>query len=102
VGQLAAGLSDLPVSWVLLEYWPIRLPEVAEALASAIALRNPAPEPSAGLCPTVSDNERYDLPGPTAKSHPEPPFVRPFSDICPAFVELKNVVLLGRTEPIGY
>jgi len=102
VGQLTAGLPDLPVAGVVFKNWAIRFPEVAEALAPAVFLRNPTPEPGAGLCRTVSDDECYNLSGPAAQGYPQPPLVRPFSDVCPAFVELKDVILLSWPEPIGY
>lgn len=102
MGQLAAGLSDLPVAGVVFKNWAIGFPEVTEALALAVFLRNSAPEPCAGPSRTVPDDKRDDLPGPTAQSHPEPPLIRPFSDICPAFVEFKDVILLSWLEPIGY
>ena len=102
MGQLATGLSDLLVTGVVFENWAIGLPEVTEAFGLAIALRNPAPEPCAGLGRTVSDHKCYDLSSSTAESHPEPSFVRPFSDVCPAFIELKDIILLSRTDSFGY
>jgi len=87
---------------ILLKHWAIGFPEVAEAPALPVAFRNPAPEPGAGLGRTVSDHKRYDLPGPSAEGHPEPPLIRSLSDICPAFVEFKDIVLLGRSEPLRY
>ena len=102
VGQFAAGLSNLLVAGVALENWAIGLPEVAKASALPVAFRNPAPEPSAGFGRTVSDYKCYDLPGSPAQSHPEPSFVRPFSDVCPAFIKFKDIVLLSWPEPIGY
>jgi len=95
VGQLTAGLSDLSVSWVFLEHRAVGFPEVAEALALAVALRNPPPEPGAGLGRAVPDHERYNLTGPTTESYPQPSLIRPLPDICPALIEFKDIVLLG-------
>jgi len=102
VSQLATGLSDLPVAGVACKNWAIGFPEVAEALALLVSLRNSAPEASAGPGRTVSDYKRHDLPGPTAEGDPEPPFVRPFSGARPALIEFKDIVLLSRPEPISY
>jgi hypothetical protein len=102
VGQLATGLSDLLVTGVVFENWAIGFPEVAKASSLPVTLRNPAPEPSAGLGRTVPDHERHDLPSSTAEGDPQPSFIRPLSDVCPAFVEFKGVVVPGRPEAFGY
>jgi hypothetical protein len=102
MGHLAAGLSNLPVSLVFLEHRAVGFPEVAEASSLSVFLRNPAPEPSAGFCRTVSDNERYHLPGPTAQSDPQPPLIRTFPDVRPALIELKDVILFSWLEAFGY
>jgi hypothetical protein len=102
VGHLATGLSDLLVAGIVFENWPIGFPEVAKASALPVALRNPVPEPGTSFGRTVPYHECYDLTCPTAESDPQPPFVRPFSDICPALIEFKDIVLLGRLEPISY
>lgn len=102
MGQLAAGFTDLLVTGVLFKHWAIGFPEVAEASSLSVFIWNPAPEPSAGSGRTVSDYKCYDLPGSPAQSHPEPSFVRPFSDIRPAFIKFKDIILLSWPEPIGY
>jgi hypothetical protein len=102
VSQFATGLSDLPVAGVACKHWAIGLPEVAEAFSLAVALWYPAPEPGAGPGRAVSDHKRDDLPGPTAQSNPQPPFVRPFSGASPAFVEFKDVILFSWPEAFGY
>jgi hypothetical protein len=38
VGQLAAGLSDLPVAGIVFKNWAIGFPEVAEAFSLAVFL----------------------------------------------------------------
>jgi hypothetical protein len=100
--QLATGLSDLPMAGIVFKNWAIGLPEVAETSAFPVALRNPAPEPCAGFCRAVSDHKCDDLSSSTAQSDPEPPFVRTFSDVCPAFVEFKGVVVPGWPEALSY
>jgi hypothetical protein len=102
VGHLTTGLSDLPVAGVARKHWAIGLPEVAEASALTVFLRNPAPEPSTGSGRTVSDHKCHDLPGSPAQSNPQPPFIRPLSDIRPAFIEFKDIAFLSRPEPFGY
>ncbi|MCS3668034.1 hypothetical protein GGP50_002844 [Salinibacter ruber] len=102
VGQLATGLSNLLVAGVACKNWAIGLPEVAEASSLPVTLRNPAPEPGAGFCRAVSDHKCDDLSSSTAQSDPEPPFVRTFSDVCPAFVEFKDVILFSWPEAFGY
>ena len=49
MGQLSASLPDLLVGRVLLENWPVGLPEIAEALFFAILRWNFCPEPGTGL-----------------------------------------------------
>jgi hypothetical protein len=68
-GQLATGLSDLPVAEVPCKHWAIGLPEVAEALASVVCLWNSAPEPCRGLSGVVPNQKRYDPSAPTAETN---------------------------------
>ena len=107
VSQIAAGLFDLPVSWILsnwipLKYWTIGLPEVADAPVLPVSLRNPAPEPGVDLGRAISVRTCYELSSPTTGLRPRATVSSTVVGRCPPLIEFKNIGLLGRSEPVGY
>ena len=102
VGQLSAFFLHPLVARVVFKERFVGFPEVTEALFSSIFRWDFYPKPSAGPCAPVPDHEGYDLPSSSAQSDPEPPLVRALMDVCPAFVQFKDIAFLRRFDLISY
>jgi hypothetical protein len=68
----------------------ISLPEVAEAMAAAVAFGDRLPQLLAGRARAVADSVSDYLAGGAAQGDPDPTLIRSFQDERPEFVEFER------------
>lgn len=79
----------------------VRLPEVREAQARPVGVRDAVPQAAARPLSPVADRVGDDLPRPAAQGQPDPLFVPSMADERPQLIEFQAVPGGGRNEGSG-